>query len=94
MNSDFLIAVTQWAAERGLPKESVVSAVEAALASAYKKDSTAAGHDITVKLDPANGAVQLFTTANPFRLELSFEWIGQRALRRGNRPRRPRFRFE
>jgi N utilization substance protein A len=61
MKSDFLIAVTQLAAERGLPKESVVSAVEAALASAYKKDSTAAGHDITVKLDPANGEVQIFT---------------------------------
>ena len=61
MKSDFLIAVTQLAAERGLPKESVVSAVEAALASAYKKDSTAAGHDITVRLDPANGEVQIFT---------------------------------
>ena len=60
MKSDFLIAVTQLAAERGLPKESVVSAVEAALASAYKKDSTAAGHDITVKLDPAEGEVQVF----------------------------------
>jgi N utilization substance protein A len=60
MKSDFLIAVTQLAAERGLPKESVVSAVEAALASAYKKDSTTAGHDITVKLDPSEGEVQVF----------------------------------
>ena len=60
MKSDFLLAVTQLAAERGLPKESVVSAVEAALASAYKKDSFAAGHDITVRLDPNNGEIQVF----------------------------------
>lgn len=60
MKSDFLIAVTQLAAERGLPKESVVGAVEAALASAYKKDSATAGHDITVKLDPSEGEVQVF----------------------------------
>ena len=40
MKSDFLIAVTQLAAERHLPREAVVSAIEAALASAYKKDSS------------------------------------------------------
>ena len=60
MKSDFLLAVTQLAAERGLPKESVVAAVEAALASAYKKDSFAAGHDITVRLDPNNGEIRVF----------------------------------
>jgi hypothetical protein len=31
MKSDFLIAVTQLAAERGLPRETVLGAVEAAL---------------------------------------------------------------
>ncbi|MDP2744820.1 MAG: NusA N-terminal domain-containing protein, partial [Dehalococcoidia bacterium] len=39
MKSDFLIAVTQLAAERRLPREAIISAIEAALASAYKKDS-------------------------------------------------------
>lgn len=60
MKSDFLLAVTQLAAERGLPKESVVAAVEAALVSAYKKDSQAAGHDITVRLDPNNGEIRVY----------------------------------
>ncbi|MDA1096675.1 MAG: transcription termination/antitermination protein NusA, partial [Chloroflexi bacterium] len=39
MKSEFLIAVTQLAAERNLPQEMVIDAVEAALASAYRKDS-------------------------------------------------------
>lgn len=60
MKSDFLIAVTQLAAERGLPKESVVSAVEAALISAYKKDTVAAGHNITVRLNPNDGETKTF----------------------------------
>ena len=60
MKSDFLIAVTQLAAERGLPKESVVAAVEAALVSAYKKDTVATGHNITVRLNPNNGEVKVF----------------------------------
>ena len=39
MKSDFLVALTQLAAERGLPREKVMSAIEAALVSAFKKDS-------------------------------------------------------
>jgi len=61
MKSDFLIAVTQLAAERHLPREAVISAIEAALASAYKKDSVLAGQEISVTLDPANGELKLFT---------------------------------
>ena len=60
MKSDFLIAVTQLAAERGLPKESVVGAVEAALVSAYKKDAYAAGYNITVRLNPNNGEIKVY----------------------------------
>ena len=61
MKSDFLIAVTQLAAERRLPREAVISAIEAALASAYKKDSVLAGQEISVSLNPANGEVRLYT---------------------------------
>ena len=61
MKSDFLIAVTQLAAERHLPREAVISAIEAALASAYKKDSVLAGQEISVSLNPANGELKLFT---------------------------------
>lgn len=57
MKSDFLVALTQLAAERSLPREIVLTAIEAALASAYRKDSVAAGQDISVKLDPGSGEV-------------------------------------
>ena len=61
MKSDFLIAVTQLAAERNLPQDMVVSAVEAALASAYRKDSTSGGQtNIRVHLDPNTGEVEVF----------------------------------
>jgi len=61
MKSDFLIAVTQLAAERHLPREAVISAIEAALASAYKKDSVLAGQEVSVSFNPANGEIRLFT---------------------------------
>ena len=61
MKSDFIIALTQLAAERNLPREIVLSAIEAALISAYKRDSVAAGQDISVKLDPNTGDVSVFT---------------------------------
>jgi N utilization substance protein A len=60
MKSDFVIALTQLAAERNLPRDIVLSAIEAALVSAYKKDSVAAGQDVSVKLDPGTGDVSVF----------------------------------
>ena len=60
MKSDFLIALTQLAAERNLPRETVLSAIEAALVSAYKKDSIMAGQDISVQLDPGSGDVAVY----------------------------------
>ncbi len=60
MKSDFLIALTQLAAERHLPKEQVLGAIEVALASAFKKDSSATGQNISVKLNPNTGDVSVF----------------------------------
>ena len=60
MKSDFLIAVTQLAAERGLPRETVLGVVEAALVSAYRKEGVGAGHDLSVKLDPGDGEVTVY----------------------------------
>ena len=60
MKSDFLVALTQLAAERNLPREIVLSAIEAALASAYRKDAIASGQDISVKLDPGSGEVTVY----------------------------------
>ena len=59
MKSDFIIALTQLAAERNLSKDIVLDAIEAALASAYKRDSIAAGQNISVKLDPNSGDVNV-----------------------------------
>ena len=61
MKSDFIIAVTQLAAERHLPREQVMEAIEAGLASAFKKDSFALGENISVKLDPNTGEISVYT---------------------------------
>ena len=61
MKSEFLIAVTQLAAERNLPQDMVVSAVEAALASAYRREGPSGGQsNVRVHLDPATGEVEVY----------------------------------
>jgi len=60
MKSDFLLAITQLSAEKNLPKEIVLKAVETALVSAYKKDSFAANQNISVKIDPTTGRVKVW----------------------------------
>lgn len=60
MKSDFLIALTQLASERHLPKEQVLQAIEVALASAFKKDNPAAGQNISVTLNPNTGDVSVY----------------------------------
>lgn len=59
MKSDFLLAVTQLSAERNLPREKVISAIEAALVAAFRKDPAVEGHNITVRLDPLTGDVRV-----------------------------------
>ena len=60
MKSDFLIAITQLSAEKNLPKEVVIKAVEAALVSAYRKDNFAANQNISVKISPTTGKVEVW----------------------------------
>ena len=60
MKSDFLIALTQLAAERHLPREQVLGAIEVALASAFKKDNPASGQNISVTLNPNTGEVSIY----------------------------------
>ncbi len=62
MKSDFLIALTQLASERHLPREQVLQAIEVALASAFKKDSLTAGQNISVKLNPNSGEINVYAT--------------------------------
>ena len=60
MKSDFLLAITQISAEKNLPSEVVLSAVEAALVSAYRKDNFAPNQNIKVKINPSSGKVQVW----------------------------------
>ena len=59
MKSDFIIALTQLAAERNLPRDKVMSAIEAALVSAFKKDSVTEGRNVSVRLDPGSGDIEV-----------------------------------
>jgi N utilization substance protein A len=60
MKSDCLLAITQISAEKNLPSEVVLSAVEAALVSAYRKDSFSPNQNIEVKINPTTGKVQVW----------------------------------
>jgi N utilization substance protein A len=60
MKSEFVLALTQLAAEKNLPKEVVISAVETALVSAYRKDSFALNQEVSVKIDPITGKVRVW----------------------------------
>ncbi len=60
MKSDFLLAITQLAAEKNLPKDVVLNAVEAALVSAYKKDSFSSTQNISVKINSSTGKVEVW----------------------------------
>ena len=60
MKSDFLLAITQLSAEKNLPKEVIIGAVEAALVSAYRKDSFTPNQKIAVKINPATGKVEVW----------------------------------
>lgn len=60
MKNEFLVAITQLSAEKNLPKEVVLEAVEAALVSAYKKDNPGAVQNISVKISPTTGEAKFF----------------------------------
>ena len=60
MKSEFMLAITQLAAEKKLPREVVLEAVEAALVSAFRKNNFAADQNISVKVNPNTGDVAVF----------------------------------
>jgi len=79
MKSDFLLAITQLSAEKNLPKEVVLAAVEAALVSAYRKDNFASNQNISVKINPDSGKVEVWAEktvverVSDSRLEITLE---------------------
>jgi N utilization substance protein A len=83
MKSDFLLAITQLAAEKNLPREVVLSAVESALVSAYRRDNFAPHQNIAVKINPNSGRVEVWAEKevveqpSDTRLEISVEEANQ-----------------
>jgi transcription termination/antitermination protein NusA len=60
MKTEFAAAITQLSAERNLPKEVVLAALESALTSAYKRETATPKQDIMVKIDSATGRVRVY----------------------------------
>jgi N utilization substance protein A len=60
MKTELKAAITQLSAERNLPKEIVLAALESALASAYKKSVSALEQDVLVKVDPESGEINFY----------------------------------
>lgn len=60
MKSDFIVAIAQLSAEKNLPKEVVLEAVEQALVSAYKRDTVSSNANISVRIQPHTGEVRVY----------------------------------
>lgn len=60
MQTQFTQAIDQICEEKNLDKETVLSAVEASLAAAYKKDYGEKDQDVRVKVNEESGAIEVF----------------------------------
>ena len=60
MRSEFIAAITQLSSEKGVPKEMVVEAIEAALVSAYKRNFETPAQNLTTQIEGETGAVRIF----------------------------------
>ncbi|HIC93663.1 MAG TPA: transcription termination/antitermination protein NusA, partial [Anaerolineae bacterium] len=78
MKSEFLAAFNQICSERGLSREAVLEAIEAALISAYKR-SFGSAQNVTAKIDPESGEAKIYVEKRVVeevqdeRLEISLE---------------------
>jgi N utilization substance protein A len=59
VKTEFMNALMQLAAEKNLPKEIILTALESAMVSAYRKESFTHGEEIAVKIHPVSGEVKL-----------------------------------
>src|SRR3989344_5118791 len=55
----FILAIKQIAEEKGIPEESVLETVEAAIAAAYKRDYGKKGQIVRAKLDSETGDIKV-----------------------------------
>jgi N utilization substance protein A len=61
MKSDFYTAIAQIAAERGIPREAVISSVEHALKTVYKK-MAGTDEEVEIELDSQAGNIRIYVT--------------------------------
>ncbi|MCC6316027.1 MAG: transcription termination/antitermination protein NusA, partial [Thermomicrobiales bacterium] len=59
MKSDFYTAIAQIAAERGIPREAVLSSVEHALKTVYRKMANTE-EDVAVEIDQTTGLMRVY----------------------------------
>ena len=66
MKSDFYMAITQIAAERGIPREAVIESVEHAIRKVYRKTANipepeeGAVDNVDVAINPGDGGIRVF----------------------------------
>ncbi len=60
MQNQFISAIEQICEEKGISKESVLEAIAAAMAAAYKKDYGDKDQEVRAELDPKTGAARIF----------------------------------
>ena len=60
MKNELLTAVSQLCSEKGVPKELVIEALEAALVSAYKRNYNVPAEALTAEIDQASSDVRIF----------------------------------
>ena len=60
MKSDFVTAISQLCSEKGVSREAVMHAIEAALVSAYRRNFSPTSQNVTAQIDPISGGVKIF----------------------------------
>ena len=60
MKSEFIAAITQLSAEKNVPREVVMEAIQAALVSAYKRNFPTGNATVIAEIDPGSGALKIY----------------------------------
>ena len=60
MNEEFILALNQLESEKGIKKDIVFEALEAALISSYKKNFGMSNQNIVVDINKENGNIKIF----------------------------------
>lgn len=75
------LAIKQICEEKGIPFESVIKTIEAALAMAYRKEYGQKGQDVRAEFNPINGGYRLFDVKTVVEDELYAEWAEREKLK-------------